>query len=67
MGWKERAQKAHPGDNNRKGLVVAEEDIGLIGKRADVRTEGAREPGRRSRERPNNILIGWIFVNILQG
>lgn len=39
VSWEERAQEAHPGDNNRKRLVVAEENVSLIGRGAEVRAE----------------------------
>ena len=39
VGWEKRAHEAHPRDYDRKRLVVAEEDVGLIGRRAEVRTE----------------------------
>lgn len=39
VSWKERAEEAHPRDNDRKRLVVAEEDVGLIGRGAEVRAE----------------------------
>ena len=43
VGREERVQKAHPRNNDRKRLVVAEEDIGLIGRGAEVRTERPRD------------------------
>ena len=39
VSWEERAQKAHPGNNDRERLVFAKEDVGLIGRGAEVRTE----------------------------
>ena len=39
VGWEERMQKAHPRVNDRERLVVAEEDVSLIGRGAEVRTE----------------------------
>ena len=48
VSWEERTQEAHPGDNDRKRLVVAEEDVGLVGRGAEVRGEGARSFLRRS-------------------
>ena len=37
--WEKRAQEAHPGDNDRERLVVAEENVGLVGGGAEVRAE----------------------------
>ena len=37
--WEKRAQEAHPRDNDRERLVVAEENVGLIGRGAEVRAE----------------------------
>lgn len=48
MSWEKRAQETHPGDNDRKRLIVAEENIGLIGRGAEIRSEGARGFLRRS-------------------
>ena len=42
VGWEERAQEAHPRDNDGKRLVVTEENVSLIGRGAEARAEGAR-------------------------
>ena len=49
VSWEERAQEAHPRDNDRKRLIVAKENVvGLIGRGAKVRTERARGFLRRT-------------------
>ena len=48
VSWEKRAQEAHPRDNDRKRLIVTEENIGLIGRGAKVRIERARGFLRRS-------------------
>ena len=39
VSWEQRAQEAHPRDNDRKRLVVAEEDVGFVGGGAEVWAE----------------------------
>lgn len=42
MGGEKRGEKAHPGNDYRKRLVVAEEDVGRVGvfRRLEDRAEG---------------------------
>ena len=39
VSWEKRAQEAHPRDNDRKRLIVAEENVSFVGRGAKVRTE----------------------------
>ena len=39
VSWEERAQEAHPRNDDRKRLIVAEEDVRLIGGGPEVRSE----------------------------
>ena len=39
VGGEKRAHEAHPRDYDRERLVIAEEDVGLIGRRAELRTK----------------------------
>ena len=39
VSWEERAQEAHPRNNDRERLIVAEEDVSLIGRGPEVGAE----------------------------